>query len=280
MSSIEQVEKVSVHGGHSGQFCNHASDSLQDVIRAYIDQGFSWVGITEHMPPPADDRRYPDEVQAGLDAGALQRRFEHYFRECRELQAKFRDRIEIMTAFETEAYDGAVAYTRSLVKMLKPDYLVGSVHHVRGICIDYSPELYLQAVETCGSVEQLYCEYFDAQYQLMSALTPAVIGHFDLIRIYDENYPARMTHPEIQQRINRNLAFMKQHELILDVNLRGFDKGSEQYPCLGILQTAMAMGVSMVPGDDSHGVASVGRNFDKGINVLRQLGIGLDRELK
>ena len=44
------ISPVSVHGGHSGQFCHHATDSLEEIIELYIAQGFPWVGITEHAP--------------------------------------------------------------------------------------------------------------------------------------------------------------------------------------------------------------------------------------
>ncbi len=45
---------VSVHGGHSGDYCQHAQDSLDDIVKAYHDLQFAWVGITEHIPPVSD----------------------------------------------------------------------------------------------------------------------------------------------------------------------------------------------------------------------------------
>ena len=62
---------VSVHGGHSGQFCNHAADTLEAIVQAYIAHGYPWVGITEHMPPVSDDYLYPEEIAAGLDAAIM-----------------------------------------------------------------------------------------------------------------------------------------------------------------------------------------------------------------
>ena len=271
----EAVKKVSVHGGHSGQFCHHARDTLEQVVEAYAAQGFAWVGITEHMPPPGDAWRYPDEVSAELPAARLQRRFAEYFAQCRELRERYRGRLEIFAAFETEAYDSALDYVHTLLRELRPDYLVGSVHHVRGICIDYDAACYAQAVQACGGIEQLYCEYFDAQYALLSALRPAVVGHFDLVRIFDPNYAEHLALPEVARRMQRNLALMKREGMILDFNLRGFDKSGEQYPSLPVLRSALAMGVAVAPGDDSHGVASVGKHFERGVEVLRELGAPL-----
>ena len=78
---------VSVHGGHSGQFCGHARGTLEEMVLAYIDQGYPWVGITEHMPPVTDAFVYPEEKSAGLDAGILKDRFADYMTTCRCLRS-------------------------------------------------------------------------------------------------------------------------------------------------------------------------------------------------
>lgn len=273
---ISKGKKVSVHGGHSGQFCTHASDSLEEVIQAYIAQGFSWVGITEHMPPVSNFMRYPDEVEAKQDASLLQQRFAEYFQLCRSLQQKYASQIEIMTSFETETYEGSTAYVKELVAQVKPDYLVGSVHHVAGIGIDYNEAMYQEAIASCGSIEGLYCEYFDAQYKMLQDLRPAVVGHFDLIRIFDKEYLTHLKQADIWQRIERNLEFIAEEKLILDFNLRGFDKTHEQYPCIPVLEKAIELNIAIVPGDDSHGISSVGRNYDRGLEILAGLGVNLD----
>lgn len=273
MSDMLPGRKVSVHGGHSGQFCQHARDTLAEVVQAYIDQGFEWVGITEHMPPLSDAFRYGDEVAAGISADHLQWRFREYFDECRRLRRVHAGEIELYTAFETEMYDGALDFIRELMTLTRPDYIVGSVHHVRGICIDFSRGEYERALEQAGSLEALYCEYFDQQYQLLTALQPAVVGHFDLVRIFDDDYEATLKRPAVEERIDRNLDFMRQHELILDFNLRGLYKGREPYPCRAILDRAVAMGLAIAPGDDSHGVASVGHHYEEGLAILADAGV-------
>lgn len=272
---LTETIKVSVHGGHSGQFCQHAQDDLESIILAYIDQGFSWVGITEHIPPLSDDMRYPDETEAGLSADFLQQRFTQYFQLGRELQQKYADRIELLLAFEIETYPGTRDYVNSLINQFQPDYLVGSLHHVNGIGIDYSRDYYQLALANAGSMKQLYCDYFDSQFLMMEQFCPAVVAHFDLIRAFDPDYLSTLADPEIIERIERNLDFIADNKLIMDFNLRGFDKGLEQYPSLSVLKRAMAKGIAIVPGDDSHGVNSVGRNYDQGLTVLANLGASL-----
>jgi histidinol-phosphatase (PHP family) len=267
------IQKVSVHGGHSGQFCHHARDSLESVIRAYIDQGFTWVGITEHMAPISNAWRYPDEQQDNLTADFLLQRFRDYFTECRALAGKYAGRIEIMTAFETETHEGSEAQVKKLVDELRPDYLVGSVHHVAGHCIDYDAEHFQRAVEEAGGLVKLYCAYFDVQYDMLCALEPAVVGHFDLIRKFDVDYQRTLQYAAVWERIERNLNFIAEKNLILDFNLRGFDRAMEQYPSMPALRAAIERGIAIVPGDDSHGVKSVGRNYVRGVSILLEMGV-------
>lgn len=272
MTTTTAFSKVSVHGGHSGQFCHHARDSLAEVVRAYVDAGFTWVGITEHMPPLDDSRRYPDEVASGISADTLKAQFLRYFTEVERLRGEWAGRIRLFKAFETETYPGSITYVRELIAETRPDYIVGSLHHVGGIGIDYDAEEFRRAVTASGDLEQLYCDYFDAQFGMLSELQPAVVGHFDLIRKYDADYANTLKFSSVAVRITRNLELIADLGLIMDFNLRGFDKAIEQYPSMPVLKQALEMGVTVVPGDDSHGVSSVGRNYERGVNILRELG--------
>ncbi len=268
---------VSIHGGHSGEFCQHAGDRLEAVLQAYADQGFAWVGITEHMPPAGDRFRYPDEVAAGLDAAALRERFARYIVTGRRLQAAFADRLTVFIGMETETYSGAAAFVRELVAAFAPDYLVGSVHHVADLNFDFSPAAYALAARAVGGLDALYIRYFDLQLEMIEALKPAVVGHFDLVRIYDPDYRARIERPAIRARIRRNLACIRDLGLILDFNVRALAKGAhEPYIAAPILQAAHAMGIAIVPGDDSHGVDTVGRHIPRGIRLLQALGVNTD----
>ena len=64
------------------------------------------------------------------------------------------------------------------------DYIVGSVHHVDGIPIDFNEELYTKAETKHKTTEKLFIAYFTSLYTLLDTLKPTVIGHFDLIRIH------------------------------------------------------------------------------------------------
>lgn len=266
-------DMVSIHGAHSGQFCNHALDRLEDIIKAYIAKGFKWIGITEHMPPTDNRFLYPDEINAGLDSEKMYKRFALYINTSKELKEKYSSLIRIFTAFETESYSGAFSFANKLKNDFKPDYIVGSVHHVHDIPIDMSESFYRKAVDKSGSIEKLYWDYFDLQYEMINILKPGVVGHFDLIRIFDPKYHKNLEQPGVKHRIRRNLERIKELDLILDFNVRALLKGaSEPYISRPILEQALLLDIAIVPGDDSHGIDSVGKNIKKGISILQESG--------
>lgn len=270
---MEKKHLISVHGGHSGEFCDHAADRLEEIVQRYITLGFTWVGITEHMPPPTDAQRYPDEIEKNISAAFLQERFARYMDTCRRLQKRYRREITLFAGCETESWTGCLDYIRDMIQRFKPDYIVGSIHHVNDICIDYSPDMYREAARVLGGMDALYCAYFDRQYEMLNALKPAVAGHFDLIRIFDDNYKKRLRTPDIQQRITRNLARIKSLDTVLDFNTRALKKGAQEpYVSQAILEQALAMGIRVMPGDDSHGVADVGVHTIQAQHLLTQTG--------
>lgn len=50
------------HHSHSGQFCKHASGTLEEVVIEAIRKGFNVYGLTEHVPRYRKEDLYPEEV--------------------------------------------------------------------------------------------------------------------------------------------------------------------------------------------------------------------------
>ena len=54
------------HHSHSGQFCRHATGTLEEVVNAAIGKGFRTYALTEHMPRYRVQDLYPEEVHATI----------------------------------------------------------------------------------------------------------------------------------------------------------------------------------------------------------------------
>ncbi len=142
---MAEIRKVSVHGGHSGSFCGHATDTLEGLVERYIELGFEWVCLTEHMPAELSRLMAPEEAASGDSIEQLQQRFDQYFAEGRRLQALHRDEIDIQVGFETDAYTGYQDAVATLIERHQPDMIVGSVHHVHDLLFDDKVEDYRRA---------------------------------------------------------------------------------------------------------------------------------------
>ena len=271
MNNSDRLNLVSIHGGHSGEFCSHAKDTLDEIVKTYIRKNYEWVGITEHIPP-IDERFISEEdLNRGLSISDIRNRFDKYFSTARHLQQKYQDKIQIFVGFETETYGDYKPYIEELSNDYSPDYIVGSIHSVSDLDIDVNKELYLTAAKKHGGLNELYCAYFDQQYEMIENLVPKVIGHFDLIRKFDSDYQERFQQPEIKYRIHRNLKLISDLKLILDYNVSALRKGAEEpYVTQSILAEALKLKIAVVPGDDSHGVDTVGQCIPEGIDTLRR----------
>ena len=221
---MSNAQYVSVHGGHSGQFCHHAEDMLEEIINKYINLGYSWVGVTEHVPGITQELLYPDQQEAGFTPESLLDNFGDYMEECKRLKKKHENELTIYAAMEIETYSGYDRFIPMLLERFQPDYIVGSIHFVNDMGFDYSAEQYNNTAEAVGGLDEMYCRYFDLQYDMITLLQPAVVGHFDLIRIFDPEYRTRLKKPEIHKRVIRNLELVKELDLILDYNLRSLKK--------------------------------------------------------
>lgn len=269
------MTRISLHGGHSGQYCDHARDALADIVAAYHRLGFECVGLSEHMPPFDPTGLYPDEMEMGRTAVWMQARFTRYVAEARRLEQEYAARMRILVGMEGEWYPGCEKWVARLRKDHSLDYVVGSVHHVDGLCFDFSPAAYARAVDRCGGLERMYAWYFDAQLDMLQGIRPEVVGHFDLIRLYDSRYCDTLAQPEVWERVLRNLEWIRGAGAILDINARALLKNqAEPYVCAPILDVAARMGIVVVYGDDAHGVEDVGYGFERVMELLAARGCG------
>jgi histidinol-phosphatase (PHP family) len=164
----------------------------------------------------------------------------NFYAEAQRLKAEYKTQIELLVGFETEWIRSS---SLGLIKATQKDYqwdiFVGSVHHVHTIPIDYDRTVYERARLAAGGTDKaLFGNYFDAQYEMLQAIKPPVVGHLDVIRLFSDhpNKPMR-EYDDIFQKILRNLTLIKSYDGVLEINTSAFRKGLEEpYPQLAICQ--------------------------------------------
>ncbi|KPI43062.1 putative histidinol-phosphatase [Cyphellophora attinorum] len=265
------------HHSHSGQFCpGHAVNTLEEVVQTAITKGLRVFALTEHMPRHEIDF-YPEEKDGNYSLEKHYANESAYYAEASRLRDKYKGRIELPIGFES---DWIRPESRDLIERSISghsfDFFVGSVHHVHTIPIDYDQGMYDQAREKAGgSDELLFQDYFDAQLDMMRAVKPPVIGHFDLIRLKSEDPNSTFTKMSgVWGRIERNLDFIAAYGGVLEVNTAALRKGMrEPYPGRAICQLALSKGIRFCLSDDSHGIDHVAYGFVEAIEFVKSCGI-------
>lgn len=265
---------ISLHGGHSGEFCDHAQGRLEDVVQAALDGGFALFGVSEHAPRSADHLVYPEEAAQGWTTQTLANKFDAYASEVLRLRDLYAGRIELLRGFETEVAPAAWApQMRALREQHDFDFIVGSVHHVDDIPIDWNLDMLRQAADACGGMEALALRYYDLVAQVVEELEPEVVGHLDLIRKLAAPLGPVDTLP-IRERVAQVLELIAETDCILDLNVSPVRRGQgDPYCAPWILAAARRLGVPFCFGDDSHGPQDVGVGIREGRQYLLEHGI-------
>lgn len=250
---------ISSHS-HSGQFCKHAVDPLETVVLAAISQGFKVYCLTEHMPRYRTVDLYPEEAE--MDLLDLHEMYAAFYSLAQTLKIKYAAEISLLIGVEIEwIYDETPNQIAKLVKEFPMDLVVGSVHHVDGIPVDFSQELF-------DSIIDPYNKYFDAQFEMLQ-LNPHVVAHFDLVRLYGRIPQSA----QILAKIDRNIKYIADKNLLIEINSRGIAKQGEVYPSKWILDRMLEQGCRFTTSDDSHGAAQVGKDYLAMVDHLNSNGI-------
>ncbi|MCI5144551.1 MAG: histidinol-phosphatase HisJ family protein [Candidatus Electrothrix sp. AR3] len=146
---------------------------------------------------------------------------------------------------------------------------------MHGIPFDFNQEYYIQAVERCGGLEQLYVQYYAQQLDLIEQCRPEILGHLDLVKIFSNQVQSSgFAFPEeIYHQIHKNIEAVISYGGIFEVNTRSFVKGmGEPYPGIEILRRIKDMGGEITLGDDSHGLDDIGNQYETTLEYLKKIG--------
>jgi histidinol-phosphatase (PHP family) len=264
MSLRRAAWKVSLHGGHSQEFCDHAADSLRDMLEAAVAFGYHTFGVTEHAPRLGAQYLYENERQRGWDVAKLEQDFAAYGACIGPIAEEFSDRLTVLRGFEIEVVppDRYVEVMRGYRAAHGFEYMVGSVHFMHDRSIDSDNGQFNEVAEIEGGLERLAIAYYRLVAEMVKALRPEVVGHLDLIR---KNAPSNesVDTPPIRAAADEALEAIREAGAILDVNTAGYRKGiGSPYVAPWLLARASSMNIGVCFGDDSHSVAQIGERID------------------
>lgn len=177
----------------------------------------------------------------------LAKQFDDFLIEAHRLKSAYASRITLLIGLETE-FITPLDLDRLQNLLAKHgdriEYLVGSVHHVNDIPIDFDKPTFEKSLHSfshenisdLSRMENFLSAYFDAQHEVMRLFHPEVIGHFDLCRLYNPDIRFS-SFPLAWEKLDRNVQFAIQYGALFEVNAAAFRKGWHcAYPAQDVLE--------------------------------------------
>jgi histidinol-phosphatase (PHP family) len=184
--------------------------------------------------------------QSDLTPSDLYTTYLSFLIEAHRLKTLYASQINLLVGIESEYItDSDLSALERLLQEQdgRIQYVVGSVHHVDSIPVDFDVSTFETALAHCkatrSSPQEYLKMYFDDQYKMLRTIRPMVVGHFDLCRLFA---------PEIQldadtgvwEKVVRNIDHVVGYGGLFEVNAASFRKGWDQaYPGKEVLQVSL-----------------------------------------
>lgn len=183
----------------------------------------------------------------------------------REAAGEYPD-LEVRIGLEVDYNEKDEDKIRQLIQAYPFDYLIGSVHQIGDWSFDFPEE---ERNHYRYEADNLYREYFSLVRKAALSGLFQVIGHFDLIKIFN-------IRPQTDVGILAAPALkaVKEAGLSLEINTNGrYKPVHEFYPETKLIIACYEMGIPLTLGSDAHEPRVVGRDLPEVCALLESIGI-------
>jgi histidinol-phosphatase (PHP family) len=232
----------------------HETEAVDPYVEAAYGAGVDEIGFTEHAyyfrqtsslwTVPYQTERCVYDIEPYVEA---------------VLQARRRG-LPVKLGLEVDYVPGREDETRELLAPYPWDYLLGSVHFIDGLGVDGSPRL----LDSVG-VEETWRMYFETLAGAARSDLFDSLSHPDLVKIFGERAESFDYGPVVDA--------IAQSGVAVEVSTAGLHKPvGELYPHPELLAACRELAIPVTMGSDAHEPCVVGRDFDRGHELLRSVG--------
>lgn len=243
------------------RFCDGKDSPAEMAARAY-ELGFEALGFSGHS--------FTDFDPCGMSHASEA----DYRAEIARLKARYAGRMEIYLGIEQDFFSGTVPP--------EYDYALGSVHYVlrdgEYLCVDWSAERTRENIAKYGGDP---CAYAEAYFALVGAVLERtgaqIVGHFDLLRKFDEQDPVfDESHPRYRRAVTEALDRLCENgkQPIFEINTGAMARGyrSVPYPSAWILHQIRARCCPIMITTDCHDRGKLTFGYDAAAELARAAG--------
>lgn len=239
--------------------CKHAVGTADEYLRAALDKGLSFFGVSDHIPWPVG---YDSNVRMEPS------QFADYRASVRAIQKKARQTpLKVLYGIELDYVPGRMNEVAAAIDAEPFDYRIGSIHYVDDFAFDSPDQIHIWAERGADWVwnryAELLCEFVDSfPFEIM--------GHPDL--------PKKFGYMPLDRsgfvwKMREAFELAASRGIAIEINTAGLRKKiHELYPSLDLLTLARKAGMPLTFGSDSHSPMDVAADFDKALELAKAAG--------
>ncbi len=235
--------------------CNHAKGDVSDYRAEAHKNGITEICFTDHVPSPD-----------GYDA--LHRMDISQIHKYRAMISSLQDGTvpSVLFGIEADFYEGCEKFLQKWLPEQKFDYVLGSVHFIKGWGFDNPAERHLWA---SIDVTSTWRKYFKLIERLADSGLFDAASHLDL----PKKFGHRPSDKDLKEMVQPALDRIAKVGMGIELNTSGLKKSvAEIYPSPLILSLAFERDIPICFGSDAHSPEEVGNDFSLALKLAREAG--------
>ena len=252
-------------------YCD-GQDDPEEIILEAIQRGFKSIGFSSHCPMPVENN-YSMKYE----------KLAQYCQEIRMLKSKYSKLIQIYLGLEVDFIENVISPASPIVLFQQLDFTIGTVHFLWGkdgnkvYQLNTNTDAFLKAVKDGfhSNPASLIRTYFAAIRRMVETSKHTIVGCFDLLKMHNNGYVVFDIDTEFyQSEVESTLIVIKANNSILEVNTRGFYKGtsSEFSPSEKILRKALELNIPITVNTDAHNKNEIDSALTNAYEYLLEIG--------
>lgn len=243
---------------HTHTTYSDGKHSPEEVVISAIEKGFDTIGFSDHGYTPFDLRYCMTDLEG-------------YIAEINRLKIKYADKITILLGIEEDIL--------APVDRSKFDFVISSSHYLykdgKYLPFDSTREYFLDALSHFENPIDMAKAYYDTLCDYLEKNKTDIIGHFDLITKYEEQFESLLLSDERYWEIAEN-AVRRALKIgcVFEVNTGLMTRGYRTTPCPHerLLKIILKENGKIALASDSHHKDTLSAHFDSVKEMLKAIG--------
>ena len=252
-------------------FSPDGRDTLETMVKAAVEKNISFYGVSEHIDYDIQVMGYP-----AYGSGVFTNEDE-YMHAARHLQDDYAGVINLLVGMEFGYSDEEKAIERyqDLIKKHAPDFIVNSIHTLKGKDYYYGEPYYTEenGQKKVREKDEVYKEYLALLLRSIRVDYPYdIIGHLSYPIRYAPYEDRKMHYEEYSEELDEILKEIIQRDKILEIN-SSCGTLAMALPERDILQRYYDLGGRKISyASDAHFVSRIADKREEVVALLKEIG--------